>query len=280
LDATNVVEATAAVITAIDFDHEQYLGDTLEAIAREKAGVIKPGALVVLAANPPVVERVVTEACREAGASLVRSTDGVTAEVHMVDGRGHVTLTTPVRAYGVVRLALAGRHQAANATTAVRLLETLDSARGFTIGPEAVAAAIEDTTWPARLETIRVSAVDVLLDGAHNPAGARALARHVLETFGRRLPMVVGVMRDKALDALVSALASAASHFVFTAPTTTTRAATPADLLDVAARVAPAVPAIGVPQPLDAVTLAADHGSPVVVAGSLYLAGEIRAART
>ena len=97
LDATNVVEATAAVITSVDFDHEQYLGHTLEAIAREKAGVIKPGAIVVLATNPPVVEGVVVAACEDAGASLIRARDDVTADVRMVDGRAHLTLATPVR---------------------------------------------------------------------------------------------------------------------------------------------------------------------------------------
>jgi dihydrofolate synthase/folylpolyglutamate synthase len=279
LDATNVVDAMAAVITSVDFDHEQYLGDTLEAIAREKAGVIRAGAIVVLAANPPVVEGVIGEACRAAGASLVRAVDGVTAGVQMVNGRAQLTLTTPVRAYGVFRLALAGRHQAFNATAAVRLLELLASTRGFTIGPKAIASAIEDTVWPARLETIRVSSVEVVLDGAHNPAGARALADYVLETYGRRLPIVVGAMRDKALDALVSALAPAAALFVVTAASTP-RAVTPQELLAVSARVAPSIPAVIDARPMRAVMTAALHGSPVIVAGSLYLAGEIRAART
>jgi dihydrofolate synthase/folylpolyglutamate synthase len=279
LDATNVVEATAAVITSVDFDHEQYLGDTLEAIAREKAGVIKKGAVVVLAANPLVVERVIRNACRNVGASLVRGVDGVTADVRMANGRACLTLTTPVRAYGTLRVALPGRHQALNATTAVRLLELLASTRGFAIGPEAISSAVENTIWPARLEMIHLSSVEVLLDGAHNPAGARALAEHVLETYGRRLPMVVGTMRDKTLDALVAALAPAASEFIFTAASTP-RAATPPDLLAVSARVAPSVPATVEIEPTRAVMMAAEHGSPVVVAGSLYLAGEIRAART
>jgi dihydrofolate synthase/folylpolyglutamate synthase len=279
LDATNVVEATAAVITPIDFDHEQYLGQTLEAIAREKAGVIKSGALVVLAANPGAVENVVSEVCRGIGASLVRAVDGVLTDIEMVDGHAHLTLTTPVRAYGRLRVALAGRHQAVNATTAIRFLESLAATRGFQIGREDIAAGVEQTIWPARLETIRVSSIDVLLDGAHNPAGARALAGHVLETFGRGVPMVVGAMRDKALAGLVSALAPAASHFVFTAASTS-RAAPASELAAVARRVAPGVPSIVEAQPVRAVRMAAEHGTPVVVAGSLYLAGEVRAART
>jgi dihydrofolate synthase / folylpolyglutamate synthase len=279
LDATNAVDATAAVITSVDFDHEQYLGHTLEAIAREKAGVIKLGAVVVLAANPPEVEDVVAAACDEAGASLVRAEDGVTAGVRMVEGRAHLTLTTPVRSYGTLVLSLPGRHQAANATTAIRLLELLASARGFELPQEAIATSVEDAVWPGRLETITMSSVEVLLDGAHNPAGARALADHVLDTHHRRLPMVVGTMRDKALDALVSALAPAASQFVFTAASTP-RAATPIELSEAATRIAPNIPAFIEPEPTRAVMTAAAFGSPVVVAGSLYLAGEIRAARS
>ena len=279
LDATNVVEATAAVITSVDFDHEQYLGHTLEAIAREKAGVIKPGAIVVLAANPPVVEGVVMTACEDAGASLIRARDNVTADVRMVDGRAHLTLTTPVRSYGTLQLSLPGRHQAENAMTAIRLLEALGSSGRFEVPAAAVRAAVEDAEWPARLETITISSVAVLLDGAHNPAGARALADHVLETYRRRLPLVIGAMRDKSLDGLVSALAPAASHFILTAASTP-RAAAPIELLDAAARIAPSIPAFIEPQPTRAVTMAAALGSPVVVAGSLYLAGELRAVRS
>ncbi len=194
LDATNVVEATAAVITSVDFDHEQYLGHTLEAIAREKAGVIKPGAIVVLAPNPPVVEGVVAAACEDTGASLIRARDDVTADVLMVDGRAHLTLTTPVRSYGTLTLSLPGRHQAENAMTAIRLLEALASSGRFEVPAAAVRAAVEDAEWAARLETITISSVSVLLDGAHNPAGARALADHVLETYRRHVPMVIGAM--------------------------------------------------------------------------------------
>ena len=279
LDATNVVNAKAAVITSVDFDHEEYLGRTIDAIAGEKAAVIKPGALAVLAANPPAVDRVVERAAVETGARLVKASDGVTTDVHMVDGRANLNLRTPTRSYGTIRLSLAGRHQVNNAVTAVRLLEALPSELGFEISESAIVVAVQEVVWPARLETITVSAVEVLLDGAHNPAGAGALAAHVLETYRQPLPLIVGAMRDKALDALVAALAPAASHFVFTAASTP-RAAAPIDLLNVARQVSPGVPAVIESQPIRAVSMAAAFGSPVVVAGSLYLAGEIRAARS
>jgi dihydrofolate synthase/folylpolyglutamate synthase len=235
--------------------------------------------MVVLAANPREVEDVVAAACDDAGALLVRARDDVTADVRMVDGRAELTVTTPLRSYGTLRLSLAGRHQADNAMTTIRLLEALASTRGFEIPAAAVRSAVQDVEWPARLETIRIADISVLLDGAHNPAGARALADHVLDTYRRRLPMVVGAMRDKHLERLLSALVPAASHFIFTAASTP-RAATPLELSEAAARSAPGIPASIEPQPTRAVMIAAAFGSPVVVAGSLYLAGEIRAARS
>ena len=275
LDATNVVTATGAAITAVDFDHEQYLGHTLTDIAREKAGVIKPNMQVVLADNPPAVEAVVAEACLAADARLVRATDGVDVEVEMQDGRATVAITTPVRRYSGVPLGLRGRHQVQNAVTAVRLLEELAAAGKFAIGASAIETGLTDVVWPGRLERFRRGAVELLIDGAHNPAGAAALAAHVRETYGRRLPMVVGVMKDKNIEALLGALAPAAAAFVFTSATSP-RAASPADLLDVARRVAPDIPMAAVNDPIAAVERAAAAGSPVVVAGSLFLAGDIR----
>lgn len=276
LDATNVVSPVGVAITAVDFDHEEYLGETIEAIAREKAGVIKAGAIVVLADNPPVVDAIVSDTCHTVGARFVRANDDVENAVEMKDGRARLDLTTPRQRYGSVTLALRGRHQVQNALTAVRLLEELSAAGQLNVSAAAIRAGVEDVVWPARLEAVRRHGVDLLIDGAHNPAGARALAVYIEETYGRRLPMVVGVMRDKKIEALLAALAPAASRFVFTAPASP-RAASPADLLRLAADVAPNVPADCVDGPLNAVTSAAASGSPVIVAGSLYLAGEVRA---
>jgi dihydrofolate synthase/folylpolyglutamate synthase len=204
--------------------------------------------------------------------------DGVTLTVEMLDGRGHIDLDTPRHQYGRLALALRGRHQVANALTAIRLLEEL-AADGHVAVPErAIRAAVTDVTWPARLEVSEMAGVPLLIDGAHNPAGARALARHVRDTYGRRLPMVVGVMRDKKIDALIAALAASASQFVFTAPATP-RAAPPEELLAAVRRLDLPVPAMTSASPREAVVAASAFGTPVVVAGSLYLAGEIRAGR-
>jgi dihydrofolate synthase/folylpolyglutamate synthase len=276
LDATNIVDPIGTAITAVDFDHEAYLGDTIESIAREKAGVIKRGSLVVLGENPPAVHDVVRAACQAAGAQLVSAEDGVETQVEMHDGRTRLSIETPRDTYGDVALALRGRHQVANAITAVRLFEELTAHGRVTVTSRAVRTALEEVDWPARLEPLRWRRSEVLLDGAHNPAGARALSAYVMEAYGRPAPMVVGAMRDKRVDALLSALAPAASHFVFTAAATP-RAASPGELAAAAARSTPGVPAEVASSPLQALRRAAELGHPVIVAGSLYLAGEIRA---
>jgi dihydrofolate synthase/folylpolyglutamate synthase len=309
LDATNVVTPLAVAITAIDFDHQELLGPTIDAIAREKAGVIKPGAVVVLAANPPVVRDIVQEACAAAGARFVDAAAGVAVRADMTGGRARLTLETPCRRYDALTLALRGRHQIDNAIAAIRLLEEMPRLKPRptspwpapprpphdgvapsrpplprpaqpSVGPGAIRAAVEAVEWPGRLQLVdwRGHGVEVLIDGAHNPAGARALASYVTETYGRPLPFVVGILRDKPLAALLAELAPVASHFVVTAPDTP-RAAAPSELAAAARGVVSrrGIPVIDVPRPVEALGRAATFGSPIVVAGSLYLAGEILA---
>jgi dihydrofolate synthase/folylpolyglutamate synthase len=281
LDATNVVTPVGVAITAIDIDHEQYLGSTIEQIAGEKAGVIKPGALVVLGANPPAAERVVRDAATRAGAFLVHATkdEGVSMSWKMNEGRARLSLITPRRTYPPLTLALRGRHQVENAVTAVRLLEELSAREVFEVPESAVIEGLTRVEWPARLEHVTWRGRTVVIDGAHNPAGARALASYLSETYGRRVPMVVGIMRDKKIDEMIDALAPVAAHFAFTAASSG-RAASPAELAAVARRVAPAVPYSESVSPIDALQAAAAHGDPIVVAGSLYLAGEVRYSST
>jgi dihydrofolate synthase/folylpolyglutamate synthase len=291
LDATNVLSPMGVAITAIDFDHEAYLGSTLEAIAREKAGVIKPDGVCVLGRNGPEARGVVEDACRAAGAAFVYAPDGVDLDAAMVNGRTRLRLRTPAHDYGEIALALRGRHQVDNAVTAVRLLETLAGpSTGLGAGPSATlgagratgvtAAAIRsgltDVDWPARLELRSTSGGEVLIDGAHNPGGARALASYVREAYGRRVPIVLGAMRDKPIGEIVTALAPIASAFVCTAPRSS-RAASAAEIGAIARRRAPEVPVRELDPPSAALREALSLGTPAVIAGSLYLAGEIRA---
>jgi len=276
LDATNVVTPIGAIVTAIDFDHELYLGHSLEAIAAEKAGVIKAGRPVVLGRNAATVRAVVRSRAQSVGAPLIYAPDDVAVDVDLVDGRSIVTISTPTARYELVRLALRGRHQIDNAVTAVRFLEALSANREVRLEADAIRAGLERAQWPARLELRSWRGQDLVIDGAHNPAGARALVAYLHEAYGHPLPMVVGAMRDKAVDALVGTLSEAASRFVFTS-VDSPRAASAVDLAKVAAEVAPHVPATAGGAPMAALTSVVDGPGPVVVAGSLYLCGEILA---
>ena len=275
LDATNVLSPVGVAITSIDFDHEQYLGGTIEAIAREKAGVIKRGVLCVLADNPQAVSDVVVAACRAAGADFVSAPVATSVQAEMTDGRTRLHLRTASHDYGPVLLGLRGRHQIGNAVTAVRLMEELTARHIFNISADAIRTGLTDVEWPARLEVRSWRGHEVLIDGAHNPAGARALAAYVHEAYGRRLPMVIGIMRDKKIEGVVEALASSASSFICTTPQSS-RAASTAELASVIRHVAPDLEVIEAMPPMAALAEALSRGEPAVVAGSLYLAGEIR----
>jgi dihydrofolate synthase/folylpolyglutamate synthase len=195
----------------------------------------------------------------------------------MVRGQAHGTFVTPRGRYADVRLALRGRHQVDNAVTALRFLEEL-SAHGIAPVPErALQAALTDVEWPARLEVVEWRGVEVLIDGAHNPAGARALAAYVAETYAKPLPFVVGVMKDKDVRGILEALAPVAAHVIFTAASSD-RASRPEALQADAAAIRPDLTSEVILPAIDAVVAAMERGSPVVVAGSLYLAGEVRQA--
>lgn len=270
LDATNAVDASLVAITAIALDHQEHLGHTLTAIAGEKAGIIKPGATVIMAPNPPEVEAVIHAHARTQGATVVAVLDGVSCDASIGARGSLMTLTTPARAYGPCRLGLSGRHQVTNAIVAVRTLEAVPD-----VSAAAITTALADVEWPARLEWRQMGSTDVLLDGAHNPAGAGALSAFLSEMIGHPVPMVLGVMGDKAVEEIVAALAPAASHFVTTAAPSP-RALSPDALAAICRRHAPHLPVDVEADAARALATAAAHGAPVVVAGSLYLAGHVR----
>ena len=175
-DATNVVTPAAVAITSIDFDHQQYLGSTLAEIAFEKAGVIKPGALVVVGETKPSAVEVLRRVCREHEGRLVEPMSQVETRVTMRGGVTELEMTTPCRRYGPVQLGLRGRHQVGNAAVAVRLLEELH-AYGLHVPGDAILDGLTKTQWRGRLELVRVDARrSVVLDAAHNVASATALA--------------------------------------------------------------------------------------------------------
>jgi dihydrofolate synthase/folylpolyglutamate synthase len=279
LDATNAVMPVMSVLTAVDLDHQQYLGDTIESIAAEKAGIIKRGVPVVVGQNSVAARLVITQVAERQGAPFVYAPEGVVARASMDAGLTLLDLKTPRGQWPPLTLGLRGRHQIDNAVTAARALETLDEFTDLHVPKEARESALANVRWPGRLEMGSYKweggRVDVLVDGAHNPAGARALNAYLEETYGRRLPIVFAAMADKDITGLAEALAPSASVFVCTAAQTP-RAATPEAVAEAVRRGAPGVPIATADTAAAALAGSVKLGSPIVVAGSLFLAGEIR----
>ena len=274
-DATNIVAPLVTAITSVDLDHQAQLGTTLSAIAGEKAGTIKPGVPVVVGPLPGEAREVVETVARAQGAPLVDTLAGVVVDARPDHGRYQVTITTPTRRYGPLRLALAGQHQVDNAVVAVRVLETA-AARGLLVTATAIECGLTEARWPARLEQLDTPRGRLVIDGAHNPAGARALASYLQDAHPGGLPLVVGMMGDKAADEMLRALARVARPLVLTrAPGA--RAADPHDLAAIARSVVPGVAVIVEPEIDAALARAWSHGPLIVVAGSLYLAGNVLA---
>jgi dihydrofolate synthase / folylpolyglutamate synthase len=298
-DATNVVSPVASAIVSIDYDHTRHLGSTLEAIAWEKAGVMRSGVPVIVGDLPASAQRTVEATAREVGASFVAASDGVECLVQLHVGRLHarqidaeaapsdgeeglgghapghaeVRLDTPTRSYGPLVLGLAGRHQVGNAIVAVRLLEEIDSG-GYQVAREDVETGLRDVCWPCRLEHVRlIDGRALLLDAAHNAGGARALAEHILETWGRPLPVVFSASADKDVAAMLDALAPSCAELTVTQMATPRGA--PLDVLSALAahRLPGRVQAVT--PPTAALEAALARHRLVCVAGSIFLLGEL-----
>ncbi|MDP3717876.1 MAG: folylpolyglutamate synthase/dihydrofolate synthase family protein [Acidobacteriota bacterium] len=257
-DATNVLSPEVTAITSIAFDHERHLGSTLSQIAFEKAGIAKPD-------TPLVIGRLPGEAARRI------ATDAAAVGAPLIDAHA----TTTDRTYPPLKLALPGRHQLENAAVAVAILETW-SARVSFVPTEAVVTGLTDCQWPARLEWLRLPGGELLVDAAHNPAGATALAMYLKDTNLAPLPIVLAVMEDKDLTGMVQPLLAVAESFVAT--TVPYSRARTADGLASALRVlAPRLSVEAEPDAEAAVARALSRANRAVAAGSIYLIGPLRA---
>jgi dihydrofolate synthase/folylpolyglutamate synthase len=259
LDATNIVSPIAAAIVSIDFDHEEQLGHTLTAIAAEKAGVVKPGIPVVCGPLPAEALDVIAKVCDEQRATLMRTDTDAALAARVAS----------------LPIALPGAHQKANAAVALRLLQAIDrdTARGLRVDDEAMRTGVTTAAWPGRLETFIRNGCRVLLDAAHNPAGARALASYLRDTASGRITLVFGAMRDKAVREMLTSLAPVMASVVCT--TAPSPRAMPADELAALAHSLD-LRADAVADPVQAVARACAEGRPVVVAGSIFLVGPVR----
>lgn len=281
-DATNVADGTVAVVMPVDLDHAEYLGDTIALVAGEKAGIIKEGATAILAAQPADAAAVLLARCAEAGARVARA--GV--EFGVVDrlpGVGGQLLRLRGLATEVdeVFLPLHGEHQAANAACALAAAEALIGGGAEPLDAELVRAGFAAVRSPGRLEVLRRSPT-VLVDAAHNPHGARALAAAIDDAFDfASLVGVIGVLDDKDAVGVLTALEPVLDAVVVTQPGSP-RALPAEELAALAAEVFGEERTWVEPALADAIDRAASlaeerttyGGAGVLVAGSVVLAGE------
>ncbi len=275
LDATNVVCPLLAVITRIGLDHREHLGPTIERIAVEKAGIIKPNRPVVVGAMPAAARAVVARTAERQGAPLVDATECVTAERVGGDLDGQrVRIATTARDYGILPTALAASYQVENIATAVAALEALGTHAGLSLPEDAVATGLATARWPGRFQRIGANP-PVLVDGAHNPDGARALLK-ALRAVGqtRSFALVCGFCEDKDVEGFFRVFASLRPH-VWTVPVPNPRSMHPET---VAARARAhrltAEPRTDLAEALrEARDWAAGQSALVLVCGSLFLVG-------
>jgi dihydrofolate synthase/folylpolyglutamate synthase len=277
LDATNILTPVISVITRIDFDHENFLGHSLREIAGEKAGILKPAIPVVMAEQQLEARDVIL-----ARASELRCPVTETAAAFRIDREpmknGCVSArVTEISTGWTIDLAprLPGRFQLQNALNAVAAARLLQ-ARRFRISDDDIALGIAGTIWPGRIEKLQ-SNPDVYVDGAHNPSAARELATFLQENFaGRKIYILYGALRDKAVDEVAGLLFPFAAEVIFTEPRTS-RAISAAQLADIAAHHASQSSVIAdAERALDYVLSKATLDDAVFVTGSLYLVGQLR----
>jgi dihydrofolate synthase/folylpolyglutamate synthase len=214
LDSTNVVIPLISIITNIAKDHEEYLGKSFLKIAREKAGIVKKGRPLITAATQPRVLRLFSEVCQGYGSRCFR----VGKEFRYIrTEEGDFDYEGLNRKLWSVHLNLKGFHQILNATTALGAMEVLEDL-GYPISTEAMVDGLREVDWPGRLEMVS-SSPRVILDGAHNPAGALVLKESLEKEFKyEHLLLVIGIMKDKDIQSMLHYLAPLADHIILTKP--------------------------------------------------------------
>ena len=294
LDATNVVEPRVSVITDISLDHQKFLGNTVTEIAREKAGIIRPGGIVVTLPQQPAANDVIGNAILELGAQAVSAVPFVppvspaspqfTQTSHSVRDTSREGSAVPLSRYRLqvngkeilIETPLVGRHQLRNVALAIAAAEALRN-QGLPITPGTIERGVRETRWPGRFQVVpaRADAPEYVLDVAHNPAGAWAL-RSTLSTLYDERPMtfVFGAMRDKAIGEIAEILFPLAEHVIAT-HAHNPRSASPEEIRQAASRISVEIEdAPDVPAALARARHLAGPGGLVVITGSIYIVGE------
>jgi dihydrofolate synthase / folylpolyglutamate synthase len=277
LDSTNILTPVVSIITRIDFDHENFLGHSLREIAGEKAGIIKPAVPVIMGEQRAEARKVIQDRAKELLSPIIDTSEAFRIENESIENGHARAKITEVTSGWSIELApsLPGRFQlqnALNAAAAVRLLQQ----RRFLIPNDSIARGVATTVWPGRIEKIQ-SHPYVYLDGAHNPAAARELAHFVEESLkGKRIFLLYGALRDKAVDEVAGLLFPLAAEVLITAPSTS-RAISALQLEEIAAHYANKSTTIADAE--EAIEYALSKASPddvIFITGSLYLVGQLR----
>ena len=288
LDATNVVDPRVSVITDISLDHQKFLGDTVAEIAREKAGIIRRGGVVVTLPQMPQANDVIGNTILELNARTVNAVPYVppvspASSEYVVPSNGHCD-TTPVSRYPLqvlgrqimVETPLMGRHQLRNIALAIAAAVELSN-QGLPVTADAIEKGIRHTRWPGRFQVISAKngSPEYVFDVAHNPAGAWALRSALSARYGERpLVFVFGAMRDKAIGEMAEILFSMAQHIVV-APADNPRSATPQEIREAASRASSDIEeSTSVAWALRRARELAGASGIVVVTGSIYVVGE------
>ncbi len=276
-DSTNVIDAQVSVLTNVSLDHTQVLGTTVEEIGSDKAGIIKPGSLVVLGEVPASVAAIVEERCEAVGAAgLWRAGREFSVETNRLAFQGRVLdLTVRERSYADLHVPLHGRHQGANASVAVAAVTAF---LGRVLSNEVVASGLGRVSIPGRLEVLGHQPL-VMVDAAHNPAGAEALGQSLTEGFEIEGPMiaVVGMLSGRDPAAVLSPLAQAGISVVLSVEPDTPRALEAEEIAKVASELG--LEARAMSSLDDALELGFSRAEPaglLLVTGSLYVVGPAR----
>jgi dihydrofolate synthase / folylpolyglutamate synthase len=287
LDATNVVDPRVSVIADIALDHQKFLGNTVGEIAREKAGIMRPGGVVVTLPQQPEANDVIGNTILEidaVGVSAVPYVPPVSpgspeSRVPSPAQNQALRYRYPLQVMGkqiLVETPLVGRHQLRNVALAIATAEEL-SKQGFATTPESIERGIRETQWPGRFQVLRAHAgrPEIVLDVAHNPAGAWALRSALSENYdGRPLIFVFGAMSDKAIAEISEILFPLAERVIATQPENP-RAASPEEIQKAASRTGAEIEAVTeVQAALDRARELAGSNALIVVTGSIYLVGE------
>lgn len=272
LDATNVVKPLVSVISNISYDHQMYLGDSLDAIAREKAGIIKFGSICVIGAKQKEVIDVIEGICLERKTVLYRLGREIKIRVYR---NGTFDYRGIVNNYKKLACPLKGRHQSENAALAIAAVELIRG-QGFAVEENAIRKGIENVKWEGRLEVLRQEPL-IIADGAHNPGGIIALCRSLRREFDyNKLVFIFGVLNDKNYSAMLRRIALLADSLIVTKPKT--ERAVPLDELSSCAKryISKVEIAENISEALEMALSKARRDDLICVTGSLYLVGEAK----